>query len=273
MQVGVQQTIISADDPKFGEYLMKMWRFRGMVLTLAKRDLRIKYAQTALGISWSVVQPLTALVVFTIFFGVLLDVEVGYPYALFVLSGVICWNLFIYIFTHGSNSLIDNQELIRKLSFPRIVLPISKVLVAFVETILTLLLMVPMIIWAQTPVSSNLIVLPFILIFVALFSLGVGLVLAAATLRYRDLHHIVPFLVNFGIWFTPVFYPVSLIPEQYSDLVYLNPMASLIELTRWSLFNDPVSPWAVTGLLTSVIVLVLGVIYFKRVEDSISELV
>jgi lipopolysaccharide transport system permease protein len=115
--------------------------------------------------------------------------------------------------------------------------------------------------------------LPVALIFIGMLSLGVSLILAATTLRFRDLHHIIPFLVNFGIWFTPVFYPVSLIPEKYASLIYLNPMASLIEIVRWSLFGDPLNIFAFTGVLISVIVLGIGVLYFKRVEDKISELV
>lgn len=269
----LEKTIITAEDPTFSEYLQKVWRYRSFILTLAKRDLKIKYAQTSLGLAWSILQPLTAVVVFTLFFSVLLDVDAGYPYALFVLSGVLCWNLFNYIFSHGSTSLMNNQDLIRKLSFPKIVLPFSKAVVAFVEVGLTLVLLVPLIIWAQTPIATPILFLPIVLAFIALFSIGVSLILAASTLRFRDLHHIIPFLVNFGIWFTPVFYPVSLVPKEFAHLIYLNPMASLIEITRWSLLGDTLNPIAFSGLLISVIVFGIGLIYFKRVEDHISELV
>lgn len=243
------------------------------MLVLAKRDLKIKYAQTALGVAWSIVQPLVAVVVFTLFFGVLLNLETPYPYVLFVLSGVACWNFFNYIFSHGSTSLMNSQDLIRKLSFPRILLPISKVLVGLVELSFTLLLMIPVFIYHQTAMSWNIIFFPIVICFIMLFSLGVSLILAGSTLRFRDLHHVIPFLVNFGIWFTPVFYPVSLIPDEFKDLIYLNPMASLISLARWSLFGEPVSLMALLGIMISVILLVTGVIYFKRVEDNITETV
>ncbi|MGB1317611.1 MAG: ABC transporter permease, partial [Flavobacteriales bacterium] len=218
-------------------------------------------------------QPLVAVVVFTLFFGVLLNLETPYPYVLFVLSGVVCWNFFNYIFSHGSTSLMNSQDLIRKLSFPKIILPISKVLVGLVEFSFTLLLMVPVFIYHHASISWNIIFFPVVIFFVLIFSLGLSLILAASTLRFRDLHHIIPFLVNFGIWYTPVFYPVSLIPDQYKDFIYLNPMASLIGLARWSLFGEPVGFMALFGVLISVMFLVIGVIYFKRVEDRISETV
>ncbi|MBI1286622.1 MAG: ABC transporter permease [Flavobacteriales bacterium] len=268
-----KRTVITAEAPSFSEYFRNIWKYRGLIVTLAKRDLKIKYAQTALGIAWSFLQPLTAVIVFSLFFGLLLDVNVGYPYALFVFGGVLCWNLFIYIFSHGSTSLMNNQDLIRKLSFPKLILPASKVLVAFVEVGLTLLLIIPMMAWSGIPFSLRMLAVPFVLCFTAVLGLGVSLILAAATLRYRDLHHIIPFLVNFGIWFTPVFYPVSLIPAEYSELIYLNPMASLIEMMRWSLFGEEMNVMALTGLMISVIVLLIGLLYFKRVEDKIAELV
>jgi len=267
------QTIITGEDSTFREYLAEVWQHRSFILTLAKRDLKIKYAQTALGLAWSIVQPLTAVIVFTLFFNVLMDMQTTYPYALFVMSGVLCWGLFNYIFSHGSTSLTNNLDLIRKLSFPKIILPISKVVVGAVEFLFTLLLLIPMFIWAEIPLSWNILFFPVVIFFIILFSLGVSLILAASTLRYRDLQHIIPFLVNFGIWFTPVFYPVSLIPEQYMDFIYINPMASLIGLFRWSVFGDPISYLAISGMLIAVIFLIIGVVYFKRVEDRISEIV
>ena len=123
-------TVISAKKDSLSEYLMKVWKHRVFVIVLAKRDLKVKYAQTMLGVTWTVVQPLVAMLVFTLFFSLLLDVKTGYPYVLFVLSGVVCWNLFNYIFSHASTSLMNNQDLIRKVSFPKMVLPLSKLLVS-----------------------------------------------------------------------------------------------------------------------------------------------
>jgi len=265
------KTTITAENDTLTEYFGKLWHHRSFIVVLAKRDLKVKYAQTLLGVAWTVVQPLVAMVVFTLFFSLLLDVKTEYPYVLFVLSGVVSWNLFSYIFSHASQSLMNNQDLIKKVSFPKLVLPISKVLVAFVELGISLVPLFLLMIWYEVPLGIQIIWFPFILIVVAVFSLGLSLILAASTLRYRDLHHIIPFLVNFGIWFTPVFYPVSLIPDQYKDYLYINPMASFISMFRWSLFGDAISVVALSGVLTAIIFLLIGLIYFKRVEDRISE--
>jgi lipopolysaccharide transport system permease protein len=267
------KTVITSEAPSLQEYLTKVWKHRHFVVVLAKRDLKIKYAQTFLGVAWSIVQPLVAVVIFTLFFGVLLSLETPYPYVLFVLSGVVCWSFFNYIFSHASTSLMNNQDLIRKLSFPKIILPISKVLVALVEFGFTLLLMIPVFVYHHSTISWNTLFFPVVIFFILIFSLGLSLILAASTLRFRDLHHVIPFLVNFGIWFTPVFYPVHLIPEQYKDFIYLNPMASLIGLARWSLFGESISYLALIGVLISVMTLLIGVVYFKRVEDRISEII
>lgn len=267
------KTIITANNDTLSEYLGKVWRCRSFMLVLAKRDLKIKYAQTMLGVSWTVVQPLVAMLVFTLFFSLLLDVKTEYPYVLFVLSGVVCWNLFNYIFSHASMSLMNNQDLIKKVSFPKIVLPISKLMVATVELGISLVPLVLLMLWFRIPIGFNFIWFPLILFSIMVFSLGLSLILAASTLRYRDLHHLIPFLVNFGIWFTPVFYPVSLIPEQYKDYLYINPMASFIGMFRWSLFGEAISVATLSGGLTAVIFLVVGVIYFKRVEDQITDTV
>ena len=267
------KTIITAENDTLSEYLGKVWRHRAFVLILAKRDLKIKYAQTALGVAWTVIQPLVAMVVFTLFFTLLLDVKTGYPYVLFVLSGVVGWGLFNYIFTHASTSLMNNQDLIKKVSFPKIVLPISKVLVALVEFGISVVPLMLLVVWFQIPISVNILTIPLIVSVIIIFSLGLSLILAASTLRYRDLHHVIPFLVNFGIWFTPVFYPVSLIPDQYKDYLYINPMASFISMFRWALFDDAVGLAATLSILTAVIFLLVGVIYFKRVEDQISDTV
>lgn len=265
------KTVITSGSGSLKEYLEKTWKHRSFVLILAKRDLKIKYAQTALGIGWTVIQPLVAMLVFTLFFSLLLDVKTEYPYVLFVLSGLLCWNLLNYIFSQGSMSLINNQDLIRKVSFPKLILPMSKVLVALVEFGISAVPLVVMMVWYGMPVLPSMLIIPFVLVFIVAFSLGVSLILAASTLRFRDLHHIIPFLINFGIWFTPVFYPVSLIPEKYSHLLYLNPMACFLAMFRWALFGEHLDPQAMWGLLTAIIFLIIGVGYFRRVDDRITD--
>lgn len=268
--------IITSEPDTLKQYLTKIWQHRSLILTLAKRDLKIKYAQTALGLSWTVLQPLTAVVVFTLFFSVLLNFEAPYPYVLFVLSGILIWGLFNYIFSQGSSSLTSNQDLIRKMNFPKIVLPLSKVLLALVEFGVTLVLLVAVMLYFSPGFRFTMLLLPMVILPVLLFSLGLALILSSLTIKNRDLFHIIPFLVNFGIWFTPVFYPVSIIPEQYvqyKNIIFINPMAAGIQLFRWSFFGESLNIYVGLGLLISFAIFIIGFFIFKKAEDKIIDLI
>ncbi len=263
------KTIISAEPDTLGVYLKKVWQHHALIVTLAKRDLKIKYAQTVLGLAWTFIQPLVAVITYTLFFAYLMDFKTEYPYILFVLSGILLWGLFNYIFAQGSTSLTQNQELIRKLYFPKIILPLSKALVGFVEfVIIAVLFIILMFVFQSTP-TWRIIFIPFLLIALSAFALGMAFILSAATVRNRDLNHIIPFLVNFGIWFTPVFYPVTLIPQQFAHLLYINPMASIIQLFRVCVFGEAYIPAMFLGIAVSFLIFILGFFYLKNVEDSI----
>lgn len=263
------KTIISAEPDTLGVYLNKVWQHHALIVTLAKRDLKIKYAQTILGLAWTFIQPLVAVITYTLFFAYLMDFKTEYPYILFVLSGILLWGLFNYIFAQGSTSLTQNQELIRKLYFPKIILPLSKALVGFVEfVIIAVLFIILMFVFKSTP-TWRIIFIPFLLIALSAFALGMAFILSAATVRNRDLNHIIPFLVNFGIWFTPVFYPVTLIPQQFAHLLYINPMASIIQLFRVCVFSEAYMPAMFLGIAVSFLIFIIGFCYFKNVEDSI----
>lgn len=263
------KTLISAEPDTLGVYLKKVWQHRALILTLAKRDLKVKYAQTVLGLAWTFIQPLVAVITYTLFFAYIMNFETEYPYILFVLSGILLWGLFNYIFAQGSTSLMQNQDLIRKLYFPKIILPLSKALVGFVEfVIITLLFVVLMVVFKATP-SWKIVFIPLLLVSISAFALGMAFILSAATVRNRDLNHIIPFLVNFGIWFTPVFYPVTLIPQQFAHLLYINPMASIIQLFRVCVFGEVYNPNMFLGIAASFLTFIIGFCYFKKVEDSI----
>lgn len=264
--------IITSEPDTLKEYLGKIWQNRSLILTLAKRDLKIKYAQTTLGLAWTILQPLTAVVVFTIFFSMILNLETPYPYILFVLSGVLLWNLFNYIFSQGSSSLTQNNDLVKKMAFPKIILPISKVLLAMVEFGITLLLLIVLMFFFKIKINSTILFFPLALIPVIFLSLGMAFILSAATIKNRDLFHVVPFLVNFGIWLTPVFYPVSLIPQQYSDFLFVNPMAASIQLFRWSFFGESLSYMIFFGIGICFLIFIVGFFYFKKNEDKIIDI-
>lgn len=266
------KTRISSQPDNLKIYLNKIWQHKSLILTLAKRDLKVKYAQTTLGLAWTVLQPLTAVFIYTLFFSVLLDFDTEYPYILFVLSGILLWGLFNYIFSQGSTSLIQNQDLIRKMYFPKMILPLSKALVAFVEFAIIFVLFIVLLIAFRVPISWKILLIPFPLFILLLFSIGTAYMLSAATVKNRDLNHIIPFLINFGIWLTPVFYPVTIIPSKFANWLYINPMASIIQFFRWCVFDEPINLYLCLGFGVSLFVFILGFTYFKQTEDEIIDL-
>ena len=266
------KTIISSNPDTLKQYLTKIWKNRSLIITLAKRDIKVKYAQTIIGLGWTILQPLVAVVVYTLFFSILLNFSTETPYLLFVLSGILIWGMFNYIFSQGSASLIQNQDLIKKMYFPKIILPISKVLVALSEFVVVLILFIALFIFFKINFSFKILLTPFVFLFLILFSLGTAFILCAATIKNRDLNHIVPFLINFGIWFTPVFYPVSILPDQYKNFLYLNPMASILQLFRWCLFGDALNSFVFVGLTISITIFIIGFFYFKKTEEAIVDL-
>lgn len=245
-----------------------------MIGTLARRELKIKYAQTLLGLLWTALQPLSGLLIFYFFFNRVIKLE-GIPesgYATFAFTGMTSWYFFSYIVYQASFSLMQAQDLIKKIFFPKLILLLSKVLVGLVDLgISILLLFVIMLIHGIVP-SWQIVFLPLFILLNALVGLAVSVWLSALTVRNRDLQHIVPYLVNFGIWLTPVFYPGTLIPDAFKSLLYLNPMTGVIEGFRWSIWNyGALNMGHALGIGLSLIVLVTGVMYFKKVEDNMAD--
>lgn len=263
--------IYSSKPDSLIEYCNKIWVHRWLIITLAKRDLKVKYAQTFMGISWTILQPLTSITVYTFFFSFLLKVDSKYPYVLFVLSGILGWNLFSNIFYQASSSLMQNQDLIRKMNFPKIILPISKIISGLIDAFVTFFWVLILMIVFRIDFSFKLLLFPFVLIPLILFSLGLSFLLSALTIKNRDLQHIIPFLVNFGIWFSPVFYPVSVIPQAYSNYLFLNPISASIQLLRWSFLGESINNFVLIGLFIGVAIFLIGFFSFKNIEDKIME--
>lgn len=260
----------------FSEYLQKVWKFRFMILLLARRDLKIKYARTSLGLIWSVVQPMTGLVIFYLFFNYLIAVP-SIPdcgYTVFAFSGMTAWYFFSYIVYQGSNALIQGQELSQKIYFPRIALPISKVMVGSVDLLVALLLLLIVMLILSVPLSWHLMFLPLFVLINAAVGLSIAIWISALTVKHRDLQHIVPYIVNFGIWLTPVFFPASIVPGNFSWMLYLNPMSGVIEGFRWCLWGHTgFLPEYFTGIGISLIVLVAGIIRFNRTENNMMDII
>lgn len=271
----MHETVFEGGTEPLGKYLGRVWKARRLILTLAWRDVRITYAQTFLGILWAAIQPLTGLFIFTIFFSWMLKMDTGtIPYPLFAFVGLMSWYLFSALLRNSGTALIQSQDLIRNLNFPRLILPLSKAFSSLPEFGISLvILLVMMLVLGHLP-QWQIIFLPVFLLLNVLTALSIGIWLSALTLRYRDFQHIIPYILNFGIWLTPVFYPTTLIPEKYSYVLYFNPMAGIVQGFRWCLVGGEM-PSVLFGFSFLAVALLFfsGILYFRRVERLVVDLV
>lgn len=270
-------TIISAEPESPIAYCKKLWQYRAMILAIARRDWKAKYAQTLVGILWSVLQPLIGLLIFTFFFEKVVRIsdKVPYSYAVFAFSGMTCWYYFTQHLHQGGTALVQEQALLKKIYFPRLLLPISKAVSGLADYTISLLLLFLLLVWKGIYPGPHLLFLPFFIILNIITALSVSIWLSALTIRYRDFHHLIPYLVSFGIWLTPVFYPVTLVPEAYQFLLYCNPMAVVIEGFRWSLIGD-VAYFDIRyfiGIAISFTLLLSGLVYFFKIEYQIIDFI
>ncbi|MBU0765264.1 MAG: ABC transporter permease, partial [Bacteroidetes bacterium] len=196
------------------------------------------------------------------------------PYPVFVLTGLSSWYYFTYLVSNAGTSLVSAQTIIKKIYFPKLVIPVSKAITGFVNLLITLLLLfIFMVITGRYP-NLNIIGLPVIILLNIITGLAFGIWLSALTIRFRDFHHIIPYIIGFGIWITPVFYPISLIPESYRHFIYLNPMAAVAEGYRWALLGGKLpSPWFLTSLIAVFVLLITGMLYFRKNEGKIADMI
>ncbi|MCF8258352.1 MAG: ABC transporter permease [Flavobacteriales bacterium] len=267
------RTIYTSEPETLSAHLSKIWRYRALIITFAVRDLRTKYAQTVLGLGWTILQPLTALAIFSFFFGHVLGWRAGdLPYSLYVLSGLLGWNFFAYIVIQGSQSLQDSGHLIRKIYFPKALLPLSKVCVATVELGISTLLLVPLMLWHAQALSWRVVLLPVVVLLNASIALFLVFVISALAYRKRDLFHLMPFLMYFGIWTAPIFFTDDVMPGAYRFIWHLNPIACVTEAWRYCLFSDAAfDPGFIPGMLVCVPLSFLGLWYFSRNDRLYSD--
>lgn len=266
--------VIQAGQLPMGQWLLRVWNARKLLGSLAWRDLKVQYAQTFLGILWAAGQPLAGLVVFTVFFGHLVKVQVpgNVPYPLYAFTGMIAWFLMTYIVSRGGTSLVSNQELISRVEFPKLILPLTKVITGLFEALVTLVLLFGLMAILGFPITWRILFVPICLLADVILGLSVAVWLAALSIRFRDIQHIGPYVVNLAIWLTPVFYPSTLVPKGYELFLYLNPATAIVEWMRWSLLGTPMpSPWYALSAIPAVLLLISGLWYFRRIEHRIAD--
>lgn len=253
-------------------YFKEVYQALNLVLAFARRDLKLQYAQTYLGILWSVIQPLTALVIFGFFFRRVVPLRTNVPYTAFVFTGIIGWFYFIGLVAQVGTSLMNNQQLIKKIHFPLLVLPLSRVLVGLVEFCISLVILILLLFFTGGGISAKIVFLPLAVMANIITGLSIGIWLSALTIRFRDLHHIIPYLIGFGIWLTPVFYPTTMVPDDYNWVYYFHPIANIIALYRWIFIGLPfnVLQFASSFAIT-LLIFISGLFFFVRNEKYVAE--
>jgi lipopolysaccharide transport system permease protein len=254
-------------------YIKKCFNYRELVVALVKKDLKVKYAQTRLGLFLSVIQPVISLIIFTLFFGRFLKMESdGSPYPVFVFIGLISWYYFSLLVVISGTSLIESQQLIKKVYFPKLIIPFSKSISALVEFFIWLVVLVVLMITYRIVPSYEIFLFPVFLILNMIAGLTVGIWLSALTFRRRDFIHVVPYFVGLTMMVTPVFYPVTTIPQNVNYLIFLNPVAGIVQGFRWCITGgDPISLWYIPGFLFMILIFFFSIIYFKKVEYRMAE--
>ena len=257
-------------------YWRDLWRYRELFLFLAWRDILVRYKQTVIGVAWSVIRPVATMVVFTIVFGRIARLPSdGVPYPILVFSALLPWHFFASAVAEGSNSLIENANIISKVYFPRLIVPASAVVVSFVDFLISLALLALLMAWYQFSPGPRVVLLPVFAALAILVAMGLTLLFAALNVRYRDFRYVVPFLIQFGLFISPVGFSMSVIPETWRWLYSLNPMVGVIEGFRWSLIPDYVLDLRAVlfSAVISLMALGCGTIYFRRTERSFADVI
>jgi lipopolysaccharide transport system permease protein len=260
-------------------YWHDLWRYRELFLFLAWRDLAVRYKQTAIGVAWSVLRPVLIMIVFTLVFGNLagLDASTGSaPYAIVVFAALLPWQFFAGALADSSASLVENAQMIGKVYFPRLTMPVSSVLVNLADLAISFGILVVLMIVLQHPPTLRLLALPPLVLLAIAAALGAGIWMAALNVKYRDFRYIVPFIVQLGLYISPVGFPSSVVPEEWRLVYSLNPMVGVIDGFRWAIVGPPAEiywPGMILSITLTVIILALGVAYFRRTERTFADVI
>ena len=253
-----------------------VWEYRELLYFLVWRDIKVRYKQTVLGAAWAILQPVMTMMVFSIFFGRLAKMPSdGIPYPVFAFTALLPWQLFAYALSESGNSLVSNQNLITKVYFPRLVIPIAGVLAGLVDFAIAFAVLLCLMLYYGIVPTAAIVLLPLFILLAIVTALSVGLWFSALNVKYRDVRYTMPFLTQFWMFVTPVAYPSSLVPEPWRALYGLNPMAGVVEGFRWALLGKTQGPGPLLAVsIIAVIALLMGgLLYFRRTESTFADIV
>jgi lipopolysaccharide transport system permease protein len=258
-------------------YWKDLWRYRELFYFLAWRDILVRYKQTVIGLAWALIRPFLTMVVFVVVFSKLANLpSEGVPYAILVFAALLPWQFFGNAFTEAGNSLITNANMISKVYFPRLVVPISAVIVSFVDFLISGIILVGLMIWYGFAPDWRIFTLPLFIFIAFAAAMGAGLWIAALNVKYRDFRYIIPFVVQFGLYVSPVGFSSTIVPDQWRLLYSINPMVGVIDGFRWAILGGNAQIYWPGFLLSSFLVLVIlvtGIYYFRKMEKSFADII
>lgn len=258
-------------------YWMDLWRYRELFYILAWRDIAVRYKQTIMGILWAVVRPLLTMIIFVIVFGHIAKLpSEGIPYPIFVFAAMLPWTFFTTAFSDASNSLVGNSNLISKVYFPRLIIPAASIIVAGVDFLISFVILIGLMVWYQFTPDWHILTLPLFLLLGFFVALGSGVYLAALNVKYRDFRFITPFIVQLGLYISPVGFSTTIVPEKYQLLYYLNPMVAVIDGFRWAISGGKTA-FNTTELTISILVVLIlcsiAIVHFRKTEKTFADVI
>jgi lipopolysaccharide transport system permease protein len=257
--------------------LGELWRYRELVYFFAWRDILVRYKQTVIGVAWAFVRPLLTTVVLVIIFGKIAKLPSGeLPYPVVALAGVAMWQLFASAFGDASGSVVGGSQLVSRVYFPRLILPISAVVSAIVDSLITMIMLAALLVWYRIPLSVNVVWVPFLVLLCIAVALAGGIWFSALFVRYRDVRHLLPFIVQIGLYLSPVGFSSAVVPERWRALYSLNPMVGVIDGFRWALFggrNPLYLPGLASSAVLTLVLLIAALYYFRTTERLFADVI
>jgi lipopolysaccharide transport system permease protein len=274
-----KEEVITRIEPSKGWVCLKLselWAYKELLYFLVWRDIKVRYKQTVLGAAWAIIQPFFTMVVFSLFFGKLAKIPSdGVPYPIFSFAALVPWTFFSNGLSKASNSLVSSSNLIKKVYFPRMAIPIANVLSGIVDFVIAFVTLLAMMLYFDITPTTNVLWLPLLLLLAAMAALGVSLWLSAMNVQFRDVQYIIPFIVQAWLYATPIAYPSSLLSEPWKTLYAMNPMVGVVEGFRWALLGTDTAPgmMVLVSSLVTLIILASGLYYFRRLEKTFADVV
>jgi lipopolysaccharide transport system permease protein len=271
----MQKIIITSNGKGIKLNLKELLSYKELFLILAYRDFKVRYAQTFLGFLWAFLQPAATLIIFILIFSKAIRIDTGnIPYPLFVTCGLLAWSYFSFVMSQAGNSIINAQQMVKKIYFPRLIIPLSKAMIGLIEAAVVFLILIILMIIYNSHVPVQVFLFPLYLLLLIITSLGLGIWLSALSIRYRDFQHIIPFMIQLGMYATPVAYPARIIPPSFQFIYYLNPIAGVIEGFRWTLL-DSYAPQTSSyfSYCIGLLLFLTSLYYFKKTERVMADLI